>query len=376
MRPLSSIFARVAAPRGCLGMLVLVAAVETQLAHHELDITNTGAAILRYAGWAARREAVKCEILCLGDSLIKFGIVPGVIEERLGRRTYNLAVVGGQAPGSYFLLRQALASGAHPSALLVDFKPNFLAQDPRVSERQWTELVSTWDCCDLAWTSRDAALGGWMLLGRLLPSLNSRFELRANLMGALRGVSASPRPSVLVHWRNQNQNRGALLAARNPANRGEVAPDHTHVYFPDRWSCHPVNAAYLERFMRLAQAHEIPVFWLLPPLVPAVQARREEMGLDLLYTTFVRAVQRRFPNLTIIDGRHSGYEHTVFVDAAHLDRYGAGTLTEGVAGVVQPYLDRGRPTLPRWINLPAYRDSPVDIHGEDLIESHVALNRK
>ena len=73
-----------------------------------------------------------------------------------------------------------------------------------------------------------------------------------------------------MHWRNQNQNGGALLAPKNPANRGEVAPDQVRVYFPDHWSCHPVNAAYLERFMRLAQAHEIPVFWLLPPLVPAV----------------------------------------------------------------------------------------------------------
>ena len=140
--------------RGFLGMLVLVAAVETHLARHELDITNPGAAILRYASRAARRKAANCEILCLGDSLIKFGIVPGVIEERLGRRTYNLAVVGGQAPGSYFLLRQALAAGAHPSALLVDFKPNFLAEDPRGSERQWTELVSTWDCS--TWPGRRA----------------------------------------------------------------------------------------------------------------------------------------------------------------------------------------------------------------------------
>ena len=35
-----------------------------------------------------------------------------MLRERTGRRAFNLAVVGGSAPSSYFLLRRALKAGA------------------------------------------------------------------------------------------------------------------------------------------------------------------------------------------------------------------------------------------------------------------------
>ena len=39
-------------------------------------------------------------VICFGDSLVKLGIVPAVIEGRLGRRAYNLSACAGQAPAT------------------------------------------------------------------------------------------------------------------------------------------------------------------------------------------------------------------------------------------------------------------------------------
>ena len=76
-----------------------------------------------YGGRAASRRAPDAEILCFGDSMIKFGMAPRVLEDRLGRRAFNLALYAGSPTASYFLLRRPLESGAKPAAVLVDFQP-------------------------------------------------------------------------------------------------------------------------------------------------------------------------------------------------------------------------------------------------------------
>src|SRR3954447_9395190 len=80
-------------PWGFLGMLGLMALVELALARHGLAPSNW-----RASGRAASGKAVGCEVLCFGDSQVKLGLLPRVIEQRLGRPAYNLAIVGGQAP--------------------------------------------------------------------------------------------------------------------------------------------------------------------------------------------------------------------------------------------------------------------------------------
>ncbi len=53
--------------------------------------------------------------------------------------------------------------------------------------------------------------------------------------------------------------------------------------YPD-WAPNPVNVAYLDRFLALAQEAKIPVIWLLPPIQPSVQARTEASGFDAAYS--------------------------------------------------------------------------------------------
>src|SRR4029077_15768237 len=99
-------------------------------------------AVAKRAARAARREATRCEILFLGDSLLEFGAVPRVLEKCLGRSTFNLAVAGVPPPGALFLLRRALHSGARPAAIVVDFKANIVSGNPLANQRPWVEMLS------------------------------------------------------------------------------------------------------------------------------------------------------------------------------------------------------------------------------------------
>src|SRR4051794_12362625 len=113
-------------PVGALGMFALVLAAEGFIGRREgRAFTTQVVAQWQLAGRAARREATRGELLCFGDSLVVFDVAPRVLEARTGRRAYNLAAMGSQSSTSYLLLRRALEAGARPSAVVVDFMPNF-----------------------------------------------------------------------------------------------------------------------------------------------------------------------------------------------------------------------------------------------------------
>src|SRR6202012_2342880 len=90
-----------------------------------------------------------------GDSQVKFGVSPLLLESKLGQPSHCLAIQGGQAPSSYFLLRRTLDSGVIPSAILVDFEPHLTRDGIDHNKRMWPELADLGECLELAWTARD-----------------------------------------------------------------------------------------------------------------------------------------------------------------------------------------------------------------------------
>ena len=105
-------------PWGFLGMLGLVMMIEWTLAGHDLDFTAPWHWDWRLTGVASNRpgRVEGRDVLLFGDSLVKFGLIPRVIEHESGKTVYNFGLHTGQASSSYFLLRRALDSGARPRA--------------------------------------------------------------------------------------------------------------------------------------------------------------------------------------------------------------------------------------------------------------------
>src|SRR4051812_10632731 len=99
-------------PRGLLGMLLLVSAVEVHFATQSLRDTSDQALSWKETAHHAVSEAKGPEILCFGDSLVKFGVLPKVVSSSTARTAYNLALLNGPPSASYFLLRRSLAAGA------------------------------------------------------------------------------------------------------------------------------------------------------------------------------------------------------------------------------------------------------------------------
>lgn len=353
------------APLGLLGTLALIAAVEAFVSRHDDALTTVWAVGWRASGRASARASKDCDLLCLGDSLVKHGVVPRLLDSRLGTRSYNLAACVAQAPTSYFLLRRALGAGARPRTILIDFTEHLLCTGPRKNLRQWPELLGPAEALDLAWTARDASLFATTILGRVLPTVRARVEIRVAIADALAGRPATIRDLVAACRRNWRRNRGAQV---NP--KGPITADPATVYrqvYPERWRCDRTNAIYIRKFLDLARDHGIQVVWLLPPYTPAFQDQCEAHGVDDQFGRFVHQVQSRYRDLIVLDARRAGFPATEFFDPIHLDRSGASAYTDAIASVLE------RVPSSRWIALPGPSTRPPADSVEDLSESVIAL---
>ena len=368
-------------PMGLVGTIALVVAVERGMDALPPEFAASSALMdWRAAGREARGEEVRrSRVLCFGDSLVKLGIYPSILEAGLGRPAYNLALPALQAPGSYFLLRRALEAGARPDALIVDFHAVPLAFPPAESVEYWPELLGTRDLLGLARVSREPVLFGRLILARALPSLRNRRVLRSVWLARIEGRRRPEAELLPALLRNRRVNRGAWVMhrdARGPDSRIESAGTPPEGPRGERrWSPHRVNATYVQRFFDLAASRSIPVFWLLPPMHPTWQARADRNGGDSGLTDFVRAIQagaRR--DLWVLDGRRSGFGGDSFADPTHLNVRGALAFSESVARTIRPLLGP-RETAPsrRWIDLPATRDRTLDAPLEDLEQSIAAI---
>jgi hypothetical protein len=355
-------------------MLSLVAAIEAGVTCDVLDFSDPVSLSWRLAARAARDDAPGRAVLCVGDSLVKHGMIPKVIAARSGRGAINLAVAQGSAPATFFLFRRALEAGARPAAVVVNFKPSVLIGGPRHNLRYWQDILTLREGLELARSARSGSLFFEMAVGWLLPSFRSRHEIHSNLREALRGETDALRRINRTCQRNWSLNDGANVAAKNPGFNGVVGPADAKKCLTHLFHCHRVNAEYIRRLFALADARGIRVYWLLPPLSPQLQACREQSGAEASYLGFVRSLQGRYPGITVLDGRHSSYDHTLFVDPSHLDGQGAYTLSRDVADVLRRHLaDETAGIRSRWVDLPAYRACPVEVALEDVEQSRRML---
>lgn len=352
-------------PKGLLGMLAAVVVIELLVARHRLDLTPIVGTDWNQVGRRVAQESNGNDVLCFGDSLMRHGVLPRVVEERTGRRCLSLAVAAGQAPIDYFLLRRALDSGARPSTILVDFKPNLLEVDHVSNVWLYQQLLSVRESWELARVAESEDLFSRIVLGRFLPSIRNRTDLRDQLLAALAGRSASKREGNRYHLHHWRANRGSQLAAPNPRfQAADVDRAEFQALFKTPWSPSPLMTTYVQRFLQLAAQHDIQVFWLMPPLCPEARTRREQSGLEAAYTAFAQSIQAQFPNLIVLDGRRADYPRSVFVDPSHLDAVGGATLSADLGDLLRRPSRTDVPAS-RWIELSPYR--ALDDHDPALI---------
>jgi hypothetical protein len=350
-------------PFGLIGALGLVVAIEAYVGRH--PGFNLLAATWRTTYDAAPRAAAGCRVLALGDSLVKHGVVPRVIEDRLGVRAYNLALPGCRLAGSVAMLKRALGAGQRPDVVLVDGE--LIASSPLALTRPWLELLDTRELFQLAWATGESRAGGMLLLSRLLPSLRERDEIRMAVLGR----SRDDRETLAVYRRNWRRNRGAqVLPAVPPA--PVVAPEFKGV---GSVYCHPANERAIHDLLELARIHGVTVCWLLTPLHPLHQDFRDRSGWTPSYRDWLKGLQSRYRNLVVIDGQSSGYPEAAMADPTHMNRLGAARFSADLADALGPFLGRRPPRAAerRWVMLPGYRSDMVVADIEELPRSQTAV---
>jgi hypothetical protein len=353
-------------PWGLIGMAVMVVAIEGYVARRHLAFTNTATLSWNLSDAAARRDATDADVLCFGDSLVKHGMIPEVLEAKLNQRVYNLSICAASAPASYFLLKHAIDAGARPKSIIVDFMPDLLTGSPRHSSRNWPEILNYRELIELARAGRDFGFFVTMARDRLLNSYRSRWEIRSNLTAAIQGKE-DPLPATnLVYRRNWGLHRGAEYTPDNPAYQGQVTEDDHFKLMSDHFWCNRVNRDYIHKFVKLAESRGAKIYWLLPPVSPGIHKRRVESGADEKYSQFIREIAASHPTITVLDARRSGYDHTKFVDPVHLNGRGGVALSTEVAEAMLG----GRTT---WVWLPRYRDRQSPVPLEDVEQSRLAV---
>jgi hypothetical protein len=312
-------------------MLAIILVLD--VSYFRLDrFTTTQAESWRFKGRWARDQMRGAEILVFGDSLLEFGVLPKVLQERTGLGTINLAIHNGSPVACYVLLRRALDSGAKPAAIVVDFMPHQLAKGPAEASfaRSWPGLLSGRDLFDLATTMNDFDFLAGTAAAKALGCVAARFEIRACVMAFLRGEDMPTAQNVRFLRRQWRAEQGAHVTPETASRSAE----HFTAPFPARWECDPTTVEYVHRFLDLAESSQIPVYWVIPPIWPGSQDWRDHRNLDPPYLAFIARLQAAHSGVTVIDGRRSGYKARLFVDAVHLKRVGAETLTAGIADLL------------------------------------------
>jgi hypothetical protein len=358
-------------------MIGLIVTIECFVARNWLDFIDPVSLSWRYSAVAVETESPGRELLCLGDSLIKHGLLPGVIEKGTGLRTANLSAARAPALLTYFFLRRALDAGARPRAIIINAKPAVLLAGPEFNARYWQEVLTARECLEFALMTRNGSFILATTVGRLLPSLRSRLEVQSHVLAAVRGETDRIPAINRVLLRNWTVNRGANVAAANPERQNAAEPDIERKLHPGLFFVDPTNAQGIDRLLQLADSRDIPVFWLLTPLSPVLQTLRDESGAEAGYEQFVRAFVARYPRLlTVLDARRGAYPPSLFIDHTHLNGQGAVALSRALASTLKPLFVRPRSESgPVWIAVdePSESLAPSGVIIEDLEQSRRSL---
>ncbi len=359
-----------AIPWGLIGMIGLVGAFETQKVRRDFALISGQAASWRFTARQLNYRGKSAEILCLGDSLIKFGVVPQVLEHETGKSAFNLALLSAPAPASYMMLSRVLERGGRPRAVLVDFNCEILKEGPRSTKRPypWADLLTFAELAELSRVLREPDFFVRVTLNRVLAAVKNRFEIRENVLAALNNQPIHLRDVAPGFERNWTFNGGAQVHGKRSYQEGALPPD-AEPQVSDG-SCDPVNAIYLERFLNLAKRRDITVFWVIPPFSPINQAWMRYLGEEAAFDRFLNLVQERHPELVVLDARYSGYVHDLFFDGVHLDGDGAAGFSVALARCVNLHL-AAPGTSPRRVKLPAYRpfvgSTPIEVFGSSVV---------
>jgi hypothetical protein len=315
-------------PAGLVAALVLGFLVERGIDRRGHDFLSS----LQWDWQGARESASRsqdAQIICLGDSLLKEGVLPAIIEARLGTKAMSLAVNAGHPSAHRALFETATGRGARPSIVVVESEPWLMSSGFRYNHANWPVLLDLAKATRLATSMRDASFLAWWAAAQI-PSVRSREEVRRLTLSTLRDEPPMQRFGNAALVRNWRANQGAQVFDEWSKFDGRLTPDH-HQWFPIEIRLDDASRADLDPMMDELSSEGRRVYWLLPPISRAAKERRSAEGFTARQDLLVAALMSRHPSIVVLDSRRLELGDDCFHDPFHLNLRGATELSNRLA---------------------------------------------
>ncbi len=357
-------------PLGFLGAMALGFLIERGIARRDYDFRST-----MQWDWMLTRGAAasvaNAEVLSLGDSLAKEGLLPPLLEARLGLPVRTLAINAGHPTAHRLLFRRALDHGANPGTVILELEPWLLGAGLNYNRASWPVLLDSSAAVALAHRMHDASFLAWWAVAQL-PSLRSREEVRRITLSTLREQPPVNRIGTAPLLRNWRANQGSQVFEESAAFDGQLTDQHIQ-WFPGTLQLDAAARVDLGLLLGELTAGDRRVYWLLPPFSRVAGERRRRDGIEAEYDRLIARLVSRYPSLVVLDGRTLELPNSAFHDPFHLNRAGAGILSRLVAEAIA-----GQPEAGQMVALNSITPSsmPAVPASESLAESRRIVSRR
>lgn|GEM_PF-3180928 len=288
-----------------------------------------------------QRQAPRIQIM--GDS-VSAALRPPVIASQIGcppEEIANYSLPGTSPLFAYFTLRREIEAGRIPKAIVFAPHPGHFSTP--MFERLLGRFATTREAWDYA---RAGAKLDDMLFGgvcRLSYTMRYREELYGVVLQGDREffhTLKTPAVSLAI-------TEAGLPKPEEPAEGS--GPTFREGELPGPllagFSVDPLCGKFVERFLDLAEAHQIQVLWVSMPGIGVLHQRWERNGDLPRFQAYLEGLAQRHRNLTLLHPSVDPWPDRYFSDPRHFNHAGAWRLSEQLGQELAAHL-RTHPLQP------------------------------
>lgn len=291
-----------------------------------------------------RQKDFHPDVLFLGDSALAASLDTEEFEKQTGLSAYNMGLYDKVTmAGIYFLLKDYLRHHPKPKAVVLMqgylFWPTGLEQATMALQtyfHRWDHLASYY-----RQGVHDPRFLMQVLLHRLFPSLNYRFEfarlLKKGLTGDWKGIQGGR--TFHANFVSQIREGRGRVEWREKDPLASVVAQHIRDLKGIKFFVSPINLRYLRLFLQLTQEEGIPVLVHTTPLLKEILESPTAIPFLKGSITFLGSVTKHYPHFRLATTSFLGYakEHMTG-NIFHVNARAAKDFTAAVSKNLQPFL--------------------------------------
>lgn len=326
-------------PTAFLGAVMIITLLEGAMMPQLKPYFSNPATILMGTKNAfVQNSSANPDIIFLGDSTATASVDVQEFEKQTSLSAYNLGLFddAGMA-GIYFTLHDYLKHHKKPRAVVL---MNHHAFWPQVFEGQTEKALVTFfnNTSHFLNLRRHGFHQPTLLLKFLIHKLFLSYSHRHELSRMINNILHDRPLAELKKWHSEirdriTQKKGQLLWVENdPRNMDEIFRIHLESLAHLSFHVSDINRIYLNEFLTLTRAENIPVLFQLPPIALRIIADGPAQKFLGDYLKFLLQLKRRYSHFKLASLTYNAYPEEVFTgNIHHLDEATAKNFTQKIS---------------------------------------------